>query len=306
MDLIWSRRMEKRIGALGRWYAKMAADIDIGHFDVVYVHHCALTLAPDLLRGIRRTPTVFCCNDTQRSAMQWPAATDAGYDTVTDMSLLRKRRGRLLSPAQVRFSEGLESRFITNTRAASLVLANSWYSREALAHGTGVDARVCYPGVDPDFFCPGAQKPLVTASEKTVLSVGAFLPSKRHAFVLESIAAIPLSKRPQLKILGYVGGPNSSELEASLLARARKTDVSLTICKDADEAELREAYRDAAVVAFAPYLEPFGLVAVEAMACGTPVVGVREAGVRETVTHGETDYSRPMTTGILPGRFPAS
>jgi len=34
-------------------------------------------------------------------------------------------------------------------------------------------------------------------------------------------------------------------------------------------------------------LEPLGLVALESMACGTPVVGVAEAGVRETVQHGE-------------------
>jgi len=35
-------------------------------------------------------------------------------------------------------------------------------------------------------------------------------------------------------------------------------------------------------------MEPFGLVPLEAMACGTPIVAVREAGVRETVRDGET------------------
>ena len=53
---------------------------------------------------------------------------------------------------------------------------------------------------------------------------------------------------------------------------------------------MRDTYRRAGVVAFAPHLEPFGLVALEAAACATPVVGVREGGVRETVVDGETGY----------------
>jgi len=46
----------------------------------------------------------------------------------------------------------------------------------------------------------------------------------------------------------------------------------------------------ASVVAFPSHLEPFGLVPLEAMACGTPVVGVAEAGIRETVENGKTGF----------------
>jgi len=41
---------------------------------------------------------------------------------------------------------------------------------------------------------------------------------------------------------------------------------------------------------YAPRLEPFGYAPLEASACGLPVVGVREGGVRETVNHGHTGY----------------
>jgi glycosyltransferase involved in cell wall biosynthesis len=47
-------------------------------------------------------------------------------------------------------------------------------------------------------------------------------------------------------------------------------------------------YNKARLCVYAPVKEPFGLVPLEAMACGTPVVGVREGGVSESVRHGET------------------
>ena len=51
--------------------------------------------------------------------------------------------------------------------------------------------------------------------------------------------------------------------------------------------ELIKLYNEVKLVLFTPYLEPFGLVPLESFACGTPVIGVKEGGVRETVKHGE-------------------
>ena len=52
--------------------------------------------------------------------------------------------------------------------------------------------------------------------------------------------------------------------------------------------ELIRLYNKAKLVVYSPYLEPFGYVPLEAMACGTPVVGVKEGGVKETVLHNKT------------------
>ena len=52
--------------------------------------------------------------------------------------------------------------------------------------------------------------------------------------------------------------------------------------------ELTLLYNKAELVVYSPYLEPFGLVPLESMACGTPVVAVKEGGVRETVIHKKT------------------
>ena len=52
--------------------------------------------------------------------------------------------------------------------------------------------------------------------------------------------------------------------------------------------KLIKLYNQAKLVVYTPYLEPFGLIPLEAMSCGTPVVAVNDGGVKETVINGET------------------
>jgi glycosyltransferase involved in cell wall biosynthesis len=196
--------------------------------------------------------------------------------------------GSAASLPRRRVLDRLDRGFVRNTRFATRVLANSWYSREAIVRTTGVNARVCYLGVDADFFRPD---PLSASCEREVLSVGAFWPTKRHDFVVRAVATIPKQRRPPLRIIGYQArfgerewGPVAQELRDLACA----LDVDLRLEKEVSDDALRAAYQRAGVVAFAPYLEPFGFVPLEAMACGAPVVGVSEGGVRETVRDGET------------------
>jgi glycosyltransferase involved in cell wall biosynthesis len=77
-------------------------------------------------------------------------------------------------------------------------------------------------------------------------------------------------------------------MKSSLERLAASLAVELNIRTFVTDSELVELYNGARIFLYAPYLEPFGLAAVEAMACGTPVIAVREGGVRETVLHEET------------------
>jgi glycosyltransferase involved in cell wall biosynthesis len=67
-------------------------------------------------------------------------------------------------------------------------------------------------------------------------------------------------------------------VENSLEQRAQKIGVDLRIESLIADDELVSLYNKAQLVLYAPYLEPFGLVPLEAMACGTPVVAVKEGG----------------------------
>jgi glycosyltransferase involved in cell wall biosynthesis len=79
------------------------------------------------------------------------------------------------------------------------------------------------------------------------------------------------------------------ELWAKYLQKlANEYDVNLEILNLVDDDVLVKMYNQAKLVVYAPYLEPFGLVPLEAMACGTPIGAVKEGGMRETVIHNET------------------
>jgi glycosyltransferase involved in cell wall biosynthesis len=272
----------------------VATEIDGGGYDVVYVHHCQFLLAPTLLR-LLETPAVYYAQDTLRDACEWSLTELPGYDSWRDTRYFRQRLGRTQTLPQATLTDRKVQEAARNTRAASLVLCNSWYSREALVRSTGLNPRVCYLGVDAHFFRPDPTIP----REPVVLSVGTIFPHKGHRTVLEALATIEPSRRPRMRIIGYELKPGDKTLgpmARELLAAAERYGVELTIDKEVSDEALRDAYRRAAVVAFAPHLEPFGLVTLEAMACGAPVVGIAEGGLRETI--------QDETTGLLAGRDP--
>ena len=99
------------------------------------------------------------------------------------------------------------------------------------------------------------------------------------------IGHVPAEVRPPLMLVG--DHPDPGEI-AYLRQLATACGVALTIRARVPEEALRDLYARARLFLYAPYLEPLGLAALEAMACGTPVLGVREGGVRETVLDGST------------------
>jgi glycosyltransferase involved in cell wall biosynthesis len=123
-----------------------------------------------------------------------------------------------------------------------------------------------------------------------VLSAGRIVEAKQHHLVIEAVAAIPRTRRPRV----VIATPESisHQEEPAYFVRvtelARTKDVTLEIRRNPSEADLVQLYNQALMLVFVPLMEPFGLVALEAMACGTPVVGVREGGVRESVIDGRT------------------
>jgi len=117
-----------------------------------------------------------------------------------------------------------------------------------------------------------------------VLSVGALTPNKGFDFVIEALGCIPAGQQPRLTIISNYTEPYE---QAYLERVAAEKKVTIQFQTNVSNGALVEAYNRATLVAYAPIREPLGLVPLEAMSCGTPVVGVREGGVVETVVHNE-------------------
>jgi glycosyltransferase involved in cell wall biosynthesis len=145
---------------------------------------------------------------------------------------------------------------------------------------------VLHPGVDPARFRrPG------TAREAMFLVAGRIMWQKRIELAIE---ALTLARRDglaaELVIAGTVDAKSSGYL-AQLRDHAAGLPVRFVI--DPLDDELAALYNRALALVFTPPNEDWGIVPLEAMACGTPVLAVDSGGPRESVIHGETGWLLP-------------
>ncbi|MHB8635062.1 MAG: glycosyltransferase family 4 protein [Fimbriimonadaceae bacterium] len=125
---------------------------------------------------------------------------------------------------------------------------------------------------------------LALPSEKIVLYVGRFVREKGIHVLLNAASAV-LAEEPETKFL-IVGGGHRERFEKFVHWAGLQEKVLFTGFM-ANRA-LHMLYRCADVAVFPSLYEPFGIVALEAMAAGAPVVASDAGGLREVVHHDET------------------
>ena len=175
-------------------------------------------------------------------------------------------------------------------RHADRIVATTREERDEIVAMGGTRERITVVpcGVDLVHFRP--EGPVAPRRERPrIVVVSRLVGRKGIGNVIAAIARVPEAE------LVIAGGPPAGLLEDDpearrflALARDMGVDDRVELLGAVDRQDVPPLLRSADLVACCPWYEPFGLVAVEAMACGVPVLASRVGGLAETVIHGVT------------------
>ena len=160
-------------------------------------------------------------------------------------------------------------------------------------------------GFDPGEFEP-MSRPLarlelgLDPAEPILLQLGRMVPRKGVDTAIRAIARLEAEHGVRARLL-VVGGPDrepdvdgTPELRRLVeIARTEGVEERVVFVGRRDRDELKVYYNAADIFVSTPWYEPFGITPLEAMACGTPVVGSAVGGIKFSVRDGETGYLVP-------------
>jgi N-acetyl-alpha-D-glucosaminyl L-malate synthase BshA len=146
-----------------------------------------------------------------------------------------------------------------------------------------VDKRIYYPrdvvALKRDFVRPG---------EKLLIHISNFRPVKRVLDVVEILHKVNRYVPTRLLFVGE--GPDLSKV----MARVKELGLMDRVIFCGKQDDVAQIISLADVMILPSEKESFGLVALEAMACGVPTVGSDTGGIPELITHGETGFLEPI------------
>jgi glycogen synthase len=264
------------LGEFVAWVERMnsdmlAAGVDLGDridFDVVHGHDWLVAMAGDHLARRFNAPLVTTIHATEHGRHQ-------GWVDKHPQSYIH----------------GVE-RWVTNR--ADRVIACSVYMREQIADIFGVDDEritVIPNGIDPGDLRPVDEPELrrlraefAAEDERLVLLIGRLVYEKGFQLALDAMPAV-IERAPKTRFLVAGSGTHEEELrrQASELGLMEHGTFLGWIGDDV----LHSLYRIADVCVVPSIYEPFGLVALEAMASGCPCIVADTGGLREVVPHEE-------------------
>jgi D-inositol-3-phosphate glycosyltransferase len=186
-------------------------------------------------------------------------------------------------------------------RAADRIVVASQHERHLLTslYGARDEAIAVVPcGVDLDLFSPMdkefARRRLgLRDAERIILFVGRIEPLKGIDILISAAAQLHENENFAVLIVGGDARAESQIAELRSLASRLGVDHHISFVGAVAHDKLPLYYNAADVCVVPSYYESFGLVAVESMACGTPVVASRVGGLTSTISDGETGYLIP-------------
>ncbi|MCY4258537.1 MAG: glycosyltransferase [bacterium] len=189
---------------------------------------------------------------------------------------------------------------------ADVVIASCEPEAQQLQHYYGASPNrieLAPPGVEHALFSPGnqgaARAALGLGEGPVLLFVGRIQPLKRPLVAVETLAML---KRSDARLL-MVGGPSGAvgyhtQQRLQQQVSALGLGEQVVMVPPRPHYSLSTYYRAADVVLVPSRSESFGLVALEAAACGTPVVAAAVGGLQSVVEHGRTGFLAERATAL--------
>ncbi len=270
----FSRGPIELLRALDEHCRRCADEINRGGFDLLFANTCQVMHVPYIGRYVNLPKVIYLHQPNRALYEALPSLPWIGTRSETPSWTIRGIKARALDSAHLKVIRTTAREELVNAQAFHEILVNSFFSREAILRTYGIRAKVCYLGIDTSLF-----RPLGIKRERFIVGLGAFYPTKGVELAIKSISRL---KSPRPRFVWIANDSNPAFVE-KMKALAESVNVQLEIRSLVSDEDLVETLNRAALMLYTPHLEPFGLAALEASACGTPVVGIAEAGLRETV-----------------------
>lgn len=298
-EFLWPYQSWKyRVDAMRRHCEACAEQINRGGFDLLFAHTSMVT-AVTPIAALVKLPSAIYLHEPLRllyeahEGLPWIAK----LPKPGDPGGLRGVKRFAEDLVRVQGLRMLAREEYENARAFDQLLVNSYFSREGALRAYGLDSAVSSPGVDVSFF-----QDLGLPRERFVIGVGAFHPVKNVELAIRALATLP-APRPPLVWVGNSAVPSYVEELGQL---ATRLGVEFQPRHDVSMDELLNLLNRATMMLYTSRLEPFGFAPLEANACGLPVVGIPEGGIRETVLDGVNGLIAdpvPAAVGAAVGRL---
>lgn len=181
-------------------------------------------------------------------------------------------------------NESVEAESYLFHRAENIVGNSKFTTREIVGKSPEHAFKLftIHNGIDMEYFFPDAA---VERDGALVFAAGRLVPQKGFGYFIEACARVKKCM-PDTKFALAGDGPLSGQFEAQV--RSMNLCGAFVFLGHADQKTLRNYYRRCAMTVVPSDYEPFGLVAAEAMACGSAVIGSDAGGLREVIEHGHS------------------
>lgn len=214
-----------------------------------------------------------------------------------------------------RFEERIRKEFLVY-RTCDHIIATTAPQTELLQERYDVLDRqisVVPPGMDENRFSPIRQEEREALQARyglepnDVLAVGRMATNKGHDLLISAMPTL-LKLVPNARLVAAFGGDDSARDDAGVeglrqLASELGVEDSIEWVQYVPDEDLPNYYRAASVFALSSRYEPFGMVAIEAMACGTPTVVTVHGGLADLIDFGNqalfADPNRPEEYGTM-------